>query len=68
MSFINCIVCGSDASVIGKPNNVIRKIKCKICGIVESSHKKNKHPEVVIIPNYSENKFTEEEELKNENF
>lgn len=49
MSFINCIICGSSAVVVGKPNHIVRKIKCKICGIVESNNKKVKQPEIIVI-------------------
>jgi uncharacterized Zn finger protein len=60
MSFINCIICGGDASVIGKPNHVVRKIRCKICGVVESSHKKAKQPEIVVISS-AKNQVSEED-------
>jgi transcription elongation factor Elf1 len=60
MSFINCIVCGGDASVIGKPNHVVRKIRCKICGVVESSNKKLKQPEILVISS-AKNQVMEED-------
>jgi uncharacterized Zn finger protein len=48
MSFINCIICGSSAFVMGKPSHVNRKIRCASCGVVDAACKKEKKPEVII--------------------
>ena len=58
MSFINCIICSGPVSVVGKPSHVIRKVKCKNCGLININCKNIKQTEIIVLPARNEVKET----------